>query len=50
VVSAVGIYDMLRVGGDAQTARSTQTEFGTVKDPDAVHFKALYAYFAATTT
>ena len=41
VVSAVGIYDMLRVELDPNGAFNT-TEFGTVKDPE--QFKALYAY------
>ena len=41
VVSAVGIYDMLRVELDPNGAFNV-TEFGTVKDPD--QFKALYAY------
>jgi prolyl oligopeptidase len=41
VVSAVGIYDMVRVELDPNGAFNT-TEFGTVKDPD--QFKALYAY------
>jgi prolyl oligopeptidase len=41
VVSAVGIYDMLRVEL-APNGAFNVTEFGTVKDPD--HFKALYAY------
>ena len=35
VVSAVGIYDMIRVELDPNGAFNT-TEFGTVKDPDAV--------------
>ena len=41
VVSAVGIYDMLRVELDPNGAFNI-TEFGTVKDP--AQFKALYAY------
>ncbi|HEY3638191.1 MAG TPA: prolyl oligopeptidase family serine peptidase [Rhizomicrobium sp.] len=41
VVSAVGIYDMVRVELDPNGSFNT-TEFGTVKDPD--QFKALYAY------
>ena len=41
VVSAVGIYDMLRVEGTPNGAFNV-TEFGTVKDPE--QFKALYAY------
>jgi len=41
VVSAVGIYDMLRVELDPNGAFNV-TEFGTVKDPE--EFKALYAY------
>jgi len=41
VVSAVGIYDMLRVELDPNGAFNV-TEFGTVKDP--LQFKALYAY------
>jgi len=41
VVSAVGIYDMLRVELDPNGAFNV-TEFGTVKNPD--EFKALYAY------
>jgi prolyl oligopeptidase len=41
VVSAVGIYDMLRVELDPNGEFNT-TEFGTVKDP--AQFKALYAY------
>ena len=41
VVSAVGIYDMLRVELDPNGAFNV-TEFGTVKDP--TQFKALYAY------
>ena len=41
VVSAVGIYDMLRVELDPNGAFNV-TEFGTVKDP--AQFKALYAY------
>src|SRR6478752_2143411 len=41
VVSAVGIYDMLRVELPPNGAFNV-TEFGTVKDPD--QFKALYAY------
>jgi prolyl oligopeptidase len=41
VVSAVGIYDMLRVELAPNGAFNT-TEFGTVKDPE--QFKALYAY------
>ena len=41
VVSAVGIYDMLRVELDPNGAFNT-TEFGTVKNPE--QFKALYAY------
>ena len=41
VVSAVGIYDMLRVELDPNGAFNI-TEFGTVKNPD--QFKALYAY------
>ena len=40
-VSAVGIYDMLRVEL-APNGAFNVTEFGTVKDPD--QFKALYAY------
>src|SRR5205085_11703550 len=40
-VSAVGIYDMLRVEL-APNGAVNVTEFGTVKDPD--QFKALYAY------
>jgi prolyl oligopeptidase len=40
VVSAVGIYDMLRVEL-APNGAFNVTEFGTVKDPD--QFKALYA-------
>ena len=40
-VSAVGIYDMLRVELDPNGQFNT-TEFGTVKDPG--QFKALYAY------
>jgi prolyl oligopeptidase len=41
VVSAVGIYDMIRVELDPNGAFNT-TEYGTVKDP--ADFKALYAY------
>jgi prolyl oligopeptidase len=41
VVSAVGIYDMLRVELDPNGSFNT-TEFGTVKDPR--QFQALYAY------
>ncbi|HUC84086.1 MAG TPA: prolyl oligopeptidase family serine peptidase, partial [Candidatus Acidoferrales bacterium] len=41
VVSAVGIYDMLRVELDPNGAFNA-TEFGTVKDP--AQFRALYAY------
>ena len=41
VVSAVGIYDMLRVEL-APNGAFNVTEFGTVKDAD--QFKALYAY------
>jgi prolyl oligopeptidase len=41
VISAVGIYDMLRVEL-APNGAFNVTEFGTVKDPD--QFKALYAY------
>jgi prolyl oligopeptidase len=41
VVSAVGIYDMLRVENSPNGAFNV-TEFGTVKDP--AQFKALYAY------
>ena len=41
VVSAVGIYDMIRVELDPNGAFNI-TEFGTVKDPD--QFRALYAY------
>jgi prolyl oligopeptidase len=41
VVSAVGIYDMVRVELDPNGSFNV-TEFGTVKDP--VQFKALYAY------
>ena len=41
VVSAVGIYDMVRVELDPNGAFNI-TEFGTVKDP--AQFKALYAY------
>jgi prolyl oligopeptidase len=41
VVSAVGIYDMMRVELDPNGSFNT-TEFGTVKDPE--QFKALYAY------
>jgi prolyl oligopeptidase len=41
VVSAVGIYDMIRVELDPNGAFNT-TEFGTVKNP--AEFKALYAY------
>jgi prolyl oligopeptidase len=41
IVSAVGIYDMLRVENTPNGAFNV-TEFGTVKDP--AHFKALYAY------
>jgi protease II len=41
VVSAVGIYDMLRVEL-APNGAFNVTEFGTVRDPD--QFKALYAY------
>jgi prolyl oligopeptidase len=41
VVSAVGIYDMVRVELDPNGSFNT-AEFGTVKDPD--QFRALYAY------
>jgi len=41
VVSAVGIYDMVRVELDPNGSFNT-TEFGTVKNP--AEFKALYAY------
>jgi prolyl oligopeptidase len=41
VVSAVGIYDMVRVELDPNGSFNT-TEFGTVKNPE--EFKALYAY------
>ncbi len=41
VVSAVGIYDMIRFELDPNGAFNA-TEFGTVKDP--AQFKALYAY------
>jgi prolyl oligopeptidase len=41
VVSAVGIYDMIRVELDPNGSFNT-TEYGTVKDPE--QFKALYAY------
>jgi prolyl oligopeptidase len=41
VVSAVGIYDMLRVELDPNGAFNV-TEFGTVKNPE--QFRALYAY------
>jgi prolyl oligopeptidase len=41
VVSAVGIYDMIRVELDPNGAFNV-TEFGTVQDP--AQFKALYAY------
>ncbi len=41
IVSAVGIYDMIRVELDPNGSFNT-TEFGTVKNPD--QFKALYAY------
>ncbi len=41
VISAVGIYDMLRVELDPNGAFNT-TEFGTVKNPE--EFRALYAY------
>jgi prolyl oligopeptidase len=41
VVSAVGIYDMIRVELDPNGSFNT-TEFGTVKDE--AQFKALYAY------
>jgi prolyl oligopeptidase len=41
VVSAVGIYDMLRVEL-TQNGAFNVPEYGTVKDPD--QFKALYAY------
>lgn len=41
VVSAVGIYDMVRVELDPNGSFNT-TEFGTVQDPE--QFKALYAY------
>ncbi len=41
VVSAVGIYDMVRVELDPNGSFNV-TEFGTVKNPD--QFKALYAY------
>ncbi len=41
VISAVGIYDMIRVELDPNGSFNV-TEFGTVKNPD--QFKALYAY------
>ena len=41
VVSAVGIYDMVRSETDPNGAFNT-TEYGTVKDPE--QFRALYAY------
>jgi prolyl oligopeptidase len=41
VVSAVGIYDMVRAELDPNGLFNT-TEYGTVNDPD--QFKALYAY------
>lgn len=41
VISAVGIYDMMRVELDPNGAFNV-SEFGTVKDP--AQFKALYAY------
>jgi len=41
VVSAVGIYDMIRVELDPNGSFNT-TEFGTVKNPE--QFRALYAY------
>lgn len=41
VVSAVGIYDMVRVENDANGAFNV-TEFGSVKDP--AQFKSIYAY------
>jgi prolyl oligopeptidase len=41
VISAVGIYDMLRVELDPNGSFNT-TEFGTVRDP--AQFQALYAY------
>ncbi|HEY6578301.1 MAG TPA: prolyl oligopeptidase family serine peptidase, partial [Rhizomicrobium sp.] len=41
VVSAVGIYDMIRVELDPNGSFNT-TEFGTVKNPE--QFKALFAY------
>ena len=41
VISAVGIYDMIRVELDPNGAFNV-TEFGTVKNPE--QFKALYAY------
>lgn len=41
VVSAVGIYDMVRVELDPNGSFNT-TEFGTVKNPE--QFRALYAY------
>jgi prolyl oligopeptidase len=41
VISAVGIYDMIRVELDPNGSFNV-TEFGTVKDAD--QFKALYAY------
>ncbi len=41
VISAVGIYDMVRVELDPNGAFNV-TEFGTVKDP--AQFKALYGY------
>jgi prolyl oligopeptidase len=41
VISAVGIYDMIRVELDPNGSFNV-TEFGTVKDPE--QFKALYAY------
>ncbi|MEO8547166.1 MAG: prolyl oligopeptidase family serine peptidase [Sphingomicrobium sp.] len=41
VISAVGIYDMVRVELDPNGAFNV-TEFGTVKDP--AQFRALYAY------
>src|SRR5436305_8700432 len=41
VISAVGVYDMIRVELDPNGSFNV-TEFGTVKNPD--EFKALYAY------
>ena len=41
VISAVGIYDMVRVELDPNGSFNT-TEFGTIKNPE--EFKALYAY------